>query len=290
VQFGDKHCDAPPDLVQSMLRGIDEHVPDKAFTIFTGDVVESAVWLVNEPNVSDDLRLWHGEMQAPSYPAVGNHDIAPVNAFPRSTSALAGAAQWAFDLMAQDWEKWIGPEAARQVATQSGCYAKVHPGTRLKIISLNTNYWYKQNFWLYDSDEPQWDPNGILEWMTNELHLAEEAGQRVWIIGHMPFGKVDAMRDQSNYANQIFARYADTIAAHFYGHSHVDEFEIAYSDYHGSNWRERKAEEANGIAFIAGALTPASGNPVFRVYDVDPDTYESEQSLTCHATTSTISG
>jgi hypothetical protein len=34
----------------------------------------------------------------------------------------------------------------------------------------------------------------------------------------MPFGKVDAMRDQSNYANQIFQRYHDTIAAHFYGH------------------------------------------------------------------------
>lgn len=37
-------------------------------------------------------------------------------------------------------------------------------------------------------------------------------------VGHMPFGKVDAMRDQSNYANQIFDRYHETIAAHFYGH------------------------------------------------------------------------
>lgn len=110
----------------------------------------------------------------------------------------------------------------------------------------------------------------------------------------MPFGKVDAMRDQSNYANQIFQRYHDTIAAHFYGHrcgrtglpravlrpqnahnpriysdSHVDEFEIAYPDYDN-----RTAENANGVAFISGALTPTSGNPVFRVYDIDPDTYE----------------
>jgi sphingomyelin phosphodiesterase len=29
------------------------------------------------------------------------------------------------------------------------------------------------------------------------------------------------MRDQSNYANQIFQRYHNTIAAHFYGHSYV---------------------------------------------------------------------
>ena len=127
--------------------------------------------------------------------------------------------------------------------------------------------------------------------MASELHLAESLGQRVWIsappcfpatsftfnslltlappVGHMPFGKVDALRDQSNYANQIFQRYSSTIAAHFYGHSHVDEFEIAYPDYH-----DQRAETANGIAFMSGALTPASGNPVWRSYDVDPDTYE----------------
>ncbi|GAA6019186.1 hypothetical protein JCM8202_000927 [Rhodotorula sphaerocarpa] len=267
--FGHKKCDAPPALVESMFRAIDYHVPDKSFTIFTGDVVESAVWAVEQPVVTNDLELWHKDMQPPSYPVIGNHDVAPVNAFPRSTSPSAHASDWIFDLAARDWRKWIGHEAARKLRERSGCYARVHPGTDLKIISLNTNYWYKQNFWLYDSDVPVWDPNGILSWMAEELDLAEQAGQRAWIIGHMPFGKVDAMRDQSNYANQIFQRYHDTIAAHFYGHSHVDEFEIAYPDYDN-----RTAENANGVAFISGALTPTSGNPVFRVYDIDPDTYE----------------
>ncbi|ORY88479.1 Metallo-dependent phosphatase-like protein [Leucosporidium creatinivorum] len=274
-RFGNKHCDAPVDLVESMLTAIEYHAPNKSFTIFTGDVVESAVWAVNEPDVADDLHLWNGEMQTPSYPAFGNHDIAPVNAFPRASSVAATETQWVFDVAARDWEKWIGKEAARQVATNYGCYSRVHPGTGLRIISVNTNYWYKQNcgsptpLWLYDHDEPLWDPNGILTWLRNELHDTEKAGQRAWIIGHMPFGKVDAMRDQSNYANQIFDRYHNTIAAHFYGHSHVDEFEISYPDYD-----DRRAETAQGIAYISGALTPASGNPVFRVYDIDPDTYE----------------
>ncbi|KAK4047454.1 hypothetical protein OIV83_005366 [Microbotryomycetes sp. JL201] len=287
-KFGNKHCDTPVDLVRSMLAAVDRLAPRKNFTIFTGDVVESAVWAVNEPNVSTDLHLWNGEMQSPSYPAFGNHDVAPVNAFPRTTSVQAQQAQWVYDIAAKDWEKWIGKDAAKSVATQYGCYSIVHPGSELRIISVNTNYWYKQNFWLYDHDEPVWDPNGILTWMKHELHEAEAAGQRAWIIGHMPFGKVDAMRDQSNYAAQIFERYHNTIAAHFYGHSHVDEFEIAYPDYN-----DRRADTANGIAYIAGALTPAStwwqlaheklctdlldlkgGNPVFRVYDIDPDTYE----------------
>ncbi|GJN94375.1 hypothetical protein Rhopal_007454-T1 [Rhodotorula paludigena] len=267
--FGHKKCDAPPALVESMFRAVDEFVPNNTFTIFTGDVVESAVWAVNEPNVTADLHAWHSDMRPVSYPVIGNHDVSPVNAFPRSTSSTGFASDWVFELTARDWKKWIGRAAAEQVRTMSGCYARVHPGTNLKIISLNTNYWYKQNFWLYDSDQPVWDPNGILTWMANELDAAEEAGQRAWIIGHMPFGKVDAMRDQSNYAGQIFQRYHNTIAAHFYGHSHVDEFEIAYPDYN-----DRRAETANGIAYISGALTPTSGNPVFRVYDIDPDTYE----------------
>ena len=52
-------------------------------------------------------------------------------------------------------------------------------------------------------------------------------------------------------------------------HSHRDEFEIGYADY-----AKRTEASANAVSFIGGALTPASGNPVFRVYDVDPDTYE----------------
>lgn len=35
--------------------------------------------------------------------------------------------------------------------------------------------------WLYDSDEPQWDPNGVLSWLSNELHQSELLGERVWI-------------------------------------------------------------------------------------------------------------
>ncbi|BGP20196.1 hypothetical protein JCM10213v2_008331 [Rhodosporidiobolus nylandii] len=295
-KYGHKKCDAPPALVESMLEAVEHYAPDRAFTIFTGDVVESAVWAVDEPGVTSDLHLWNQDLRfqnlsatsssfeadqaelvvgrrSPSYPVIGNHDIAPVNAFPRSPQSSppysGTSAQWVYDLSSRDWRRWIGRRAAEQVRTRSGCYARVHPGTRLKVVSVNTNLWYKQNFWLYDNNIPHWDPNGILTWLAEELDDAEREGLRVWIIGHMPFGKVDAMRDQSNYANQIFDRYSSTIAAHFYGHSHVDEFEISYTDY-----RNRTVDRADGIAFIGGAVTPTSGNPVFRVYDVDPDTYE----------------
>ena len=109
-------------------------------------------------------------------------DVAPVNAFPRDSSVGATASsKWMYEVAAHDWEPWIGRAAARSVLRHSGCYSVVHPGTSLRVISINTNYWYKQNFWLYDSDEPVWDPNGILSWMKEELHEAERLGQRAWL-------------------------------------------------------------------------------------------------------------
>lgn len=35
--------------------------------------------------------------------------------------------------------------------------------------------------WLYVSDWPEWDPNGIISWLAKELDAAEKAGQRAWL-------------------------------------------------------------------------------------------------------------
>lgn len=43
------------------------------------------------------------------------------------------------------------------------------------------------------------DPAGQLAWLVSELEGAEQAGERVWIMGHMPLGKADAFHDQSQY-------------------------------------------------------------------------------------------
>lgn len=46
-----------------------------------------------------------------------------------------------FEIAAKAWERWIGKQAAEQARTRYGCYSRVHPGTRLRIVSLNTQYW-----------------------------------------------------------------------------------------------------------------------------------------------------
>ncbi|GJF00288.1 sphingomyelin phosphodiesterase [Phanerochaete sordida] len=270
---GNAHCDSPVVLADSLLEATEQFAPDAAFTLFTGDVVEGAVWLVNETEVTNDLAAFNAEMAAklkgPIFPAIGNHDSVPVNSFPRNTTVTTIGSQFVFDTQSAGWAQFIGAAAAAEVDHNSGSYSVVVSGMNLRIISVNTQYWYKQNFWVYDSDTQQPDPNGLLAFMVQELQAAEDAGQRAFIIGHMPMGKEDALNDQSNYYNQITQRYKNTIAAQFFGHSHKDQFEIAYSDFN-----DQTAETATSIAIIAPALTPTSGNPAFKIYDIDPDTFE----------------
>ncbi|KAJ7716969.1 Metallo-dependent phosphatase-like protein [Mycena maculata] len=268
---GNSHCDSPVSLADSMLEEIESLNP--VFSIFTGDVVEGAVWLVNQSEVTVDLEAFNAEMAAkltaPIFPALGNHDSAPVNAFARTTSHTANNSQFVYDIQSAGWEQWINRTASMEVDHTSGSYSAKVPGMNLRIIAVNTQLWYKQNFWLYDSDVLQPDPNGIIAFLISALQAAEDAGERAWIIGHIPLGKEDTLVDQSNYYNQVLQRYINTIAGQFFGHSHKDQFEIAYS-----NYSEQTAANAVSVGLIGPALTPTSGNPAFKVYEIDPDTFE----------------
>lgn len=60
------------------------------------------------------------------------------------------------------------------------------------------------------------------------------------------------------------SRYKNTIAGHFYGHTHDDEFEIAYDDV--------DTTAPISMANIGPSVTTYSfRNPAFRVYTVDGD-------------------
>ncbi|KAF8195288.1 sphingomyelin phosphodiesterase [Mycena galopus ATCC 62051] len=269
---GNSHCDSPVSLADSLLEEVERLNP--VFSIFTGDVVEGAVWLVDQAEAASDLQAFNTQMHQSSQhlfslQSMKPSDTAPVNAFARTTSHTTNNSQFVFDTQSAGWEHFIGKAAALQVDHISGSYSAKVPNMDLRIIAINTMYWYKQNYWLYDSDVLQPDPNGIIAFLVDALQAAEDAGDRAWIIGHIPLGKEDTMHDQSNYYDQVLQRYINTIAAQFFGHSHMDQFEIAYS-----NYSEQTAANAVAVGLIGPALTPTSGNPAFKFYDIDPDTFE----------------
>jgi sphingomyelin phosphodiesterase len=102
----------------------------------------------------------------------------------------------------------------------------------------------------------------------SELQQAEDASERVYLIGHMPMGSGDSLYDYSAYFDQIVQRYDAIMAALFFGHTHRDQWEIAYSNYSNQNF-----QTATEISYIAPALTPTGGNPTFRIYSIDPVTF-----------------
>ncbi|KFY73640.1 hypothetical protein V499_06292 [Pseudogymnoascus sp. VKM F-103] len=252
-----------------MVQAIKAIAPDAAFTVFTGDVVAHDLWSVDKAEVLTDLNSTYSILSNLDlvYPVIGNHDVVPVNCIPPTTISTTLGVQWAYDTLASYWNGWISTSGEANTANEYGAYSVKYPGGKLRVISLNSVFYYTLNFWLYE--EPmQNDPNGQFTWLIKELQSAEDAGDNVYIISHIPPGSSDFFHSFSNTFNKIVNRYDATIAAMFYGHTHVDEFEISYSDY-----ANRNADTAVAMSYIAPSMTPTSGSPTFRVYTVDPVTY-----------------
>ncbi|KAF7872568.1 hypothetical protein EAF04_003488 [Stromatinia cepivora] len=266
-EYGNYKCDATLSLEESMYAAIKEVAPDATATLFTGDIVEGSVWLVNSTTNIADINDAYSRMSGLTniFAATGNHESAPVNSFPPEAVGVT-TYQWVYDTLSTNWKAFIDSTAASS-ADSFGAYSTLLPGGNLRIISINTNLYYRSNYWLYEATMEK-DPSGQLAWLVTELQAAETAGERVYIIGHMPMGSSDVFHDTSNYFNQITQRYSATIAALFFGHTHRDQFQITYSDYSAQT-----AANALEVSYIIPSMTPTSGYPTFRVYTVDPETY-----------------
>ncbi|GMR34411.1 hypothetical protein PMAYCL1PPCAC_04606, partial [Pristionchus mayeri] len=132
--------------------------------------------------------------------------------------------------------------------------------SRLKLISLNSDYCAVYNYYLYLN---QTDPDGTLSWLISELLSSEQKGEKVHIISHIPSGDNYCLKGWAHNFYEIVNRFENTIAAQFYGHTHYDHFQL-YSD--DSN----PAGRPTHINFISPSLTTESyTNPAYRIYTID---------------------
>ncbi|KNG87226.1 sphingomyelin phosphodiesterase [Aspergillus nomiae NRRL 13137] len=222
--WGDHHCDPPLRLEDSMMDAIAALNP--TFSIYTGDVPPHDIWMVNQSSVLQSFNSTYSNLGKLGvvYAALGNHDTAPVNLFPSDKVPPSHNPQWAYDALASDWASLV--EGSPSSTTKHGSYSIVHPNSNLRIISYNSVFYYKYNFYAFQ--EPmEYDPDNQLQWLISELQAAETAGQRVWMIAHIPTGNTDTLHDYSHYLDQIINRYSASIAALFFGHTHTDLFQIS---------------------------------------------------------------
>ncbi|KAG6007591.1 hypothetical protein E4U21_005789 [Claviceps maximensis] len=265
--FGDHKCDTPMTLEKSMHEYIKKEFPNAAFALFTGDVVDHAAHNTSRDYNEDAIEHVYGTMHDYMdivYGTAGNHEAHPLNNF--EPQILGNKSQWVYDSLFKQWSHEVNSSTSTQTKTM-GVYSTKYPKGNLRIISLNTNMYYRFNFILYQKTM-QRDPDGQLAWLAKELQKAEKAGENVYIIGHMPLGDRDTLPNGSNYFAQLVRRYSKTIKGMFFGHTHADHFEISYS-----NYVNRMHSNAFAVSYICPSLTPTSGHPAFRVYDVDPKTF-----------------
>lgn len=76
------------------------------------------------------------------FAVVGNHDSSPVNSFPPGAVDTTITTQWAYDVLSSEWTSWIGSTAASEADSNYGSYS-VLTSFGLRIISVNTNFWYR---------------------------------------------------------------------------------------------------------------------------------------------------
>ncbi|XP_029821611.1 sphingomyelin phosphodiesterase, partial [Manacus vitellinus] len=100
------------------------------------------------------------------------------------------------------------------------------------------NFCSQANFWLLINAT---DPAGQLQWLMGVLADAERDGEKVHIIGHIP--PAHCLHSWSWNYYRIISRFEGTIAAQFFGHTHLDEFELFYD--------EETLSRPVSIAFVA---------------------------------------
>ena len=160
--------------------------------------------------------------------------------------------------------------------THYGGYS-ITPRRGLRVITFNTDFWYRSNVFNYiHSSDP--DYSGVLRWVTDELQAAEDAHERVWIVGHVLPGwdGYSSMDLPTNLFYQIVTRFRSTIAHMFFAHSHEDTFSVYYHNTNGNaSSVSQHTQDAVGVALHSPAITPLTNmNPGIRVLHVDPVTYD----------------
>ncbi|TRM70481.1 Metallo-dependent phosphatase-like protein [Schizophyllum amplum] len=285
-RFGHYLCDTPESLMISAMEAIplltDTVDTGFAFSIYTGDLVSHDndqqgsrdYSTYTETVIFDLFRRMLGS--GPVYATMGNHDSYNSDQdAPHSIGGdLAEQFQWNYDHLASLWahEEWL-PDAAVELARSNygGYMAKRADG--LRVIALNTNLWYRHNYFNYiNMTHP--DTSGILRFLTDELQEAEDAGDRVWIIGHVGSGwdGTNALPGPTNLFYQIVDRFSPHVIANiFWAHTHEDQLSL----YYANNATEMSAETAQAMAWIGPSITSRTRvNAGFRVYEVDSATFE----------------
>jgi len=272
-------------LLQSALQEMRATLPHPAFLLVPGDFLAHSFRKKFDAAAAEHtdaryrafvvktMQFLAGQLQAafpgtPILPVLGNNDdecgdymLHPGGPFLRDAlpivrALLGGGVGANFD---RDW-------------TATGSYDVAHPTLPAVRVIFADTVFFSRNY--RDAcGAGGGDPGGkTLDWLRDRLTVAREAGQKVWLLYHIPPG-IDVYATlhgagcpkamvpfwAPSYAvrfAELMDEFSGTVAASFAGHTHMDEFRLTGA--------------AGGFVLVVPALSPIFGqNPAFQVFAYD---------------------
>ena len=195
-----------------------------------------------------------------------------------------------YEAIGNMWSKdqWLGGATSEQVNTfkQGGFYQTVYQprdnGQTLRMIGLNTVYYYHQDNLTRDIE----DPADQFQWLLSVMDDARQKGQKVYLFGHVPPGMFERSRETSwfyPHFNTKFVQFivnnSDIIAGQFFAHQHSDSFKLFYVQKYDAAVDE-ETQVPVAVMYLAPSVTPwkttldgvSANNPSIRLYEYDPKT------------------
>ena len=247
-------CDANIETVRAFAAKAKELEPD--YIMFTGDNIAHSVWLVTQEEVIKATRMQIEAIQekfgmdTPIYPAIGNHEKAPVDEFHGDeTELLQGLA---------DIFKPYLTDEAYETFRKYGYYSMIVKD-KLRIVSINCLLCDSMNFnLLYDFKQTK----AMFTWLEGVLSEAEKNGEIVHIMNHIPMQNTQHTIQCSWRLKILMDRYQNIVKGLFSGHSH-SEYLVMVHEY----YNETTPIHINYVC--SGLTTYSEYQPSFRIYLVD---------------------
>lgn len=167
------------------------------------------------------------------------------------------STQWLYELVADLWGNFLTKDS-QQTLTDGGYYTlKIRPG--LRLIALNNNPCFVFNWWIFYGVEPIREQ---FQWLHDTLLEAEQAGDKVHILAHIPSNIDEFHGTCSREYRRIIDRFHKTIVAQFNGHTENYGFHLYY--------KENNLTSPISIGFNGGSIASYTyKNRNYAVYGVD---------------------
>ncbi|KAF0980144.1 hypothetical protein FDP41_013358 [Naegleria fowleri] len=277
-------CDVPLETFVSALEFIKNFPVEGDFVFYGGDNLVHDDWNYSKEYnlnyailVANALRvtLQGSRYQNRVIPAIGNHDLAPINMYPLDPKMNEWYLHPVGDAFQFSFSSFPDGDAALASFKTSGYFTLlIEPGFR--AVVLNTQFQNPLNFWLLST--PDRDPGKQLAWLDQVLGKAQQANEKVVILGHIPPGidTGDFMEESTGNYNDDFsnlvAKYSSILVGQFYGHTHNDHFKL---------FQDPKTNAPTGVAWVTPAITQwLYHNPAFRLIQYNKKTLELENLYT----------